>query len=106
MTNAAMISPWEPDTNPANLRPLGKCIEEVCEAGAILARCIIQGIEESEPVTGKPNRQAVEEEVADVQATSEILIEHFGLDRTRIAVRAMEKKAGLKAWFDMMETGS
>ncbi len=101
-----LISPWEPDTNPANLRPLGKCIEELCEAGAILARCIIQGIEESEPVTGKPNRIAVEEEVADVLATVEILIEHFGLDQTRIAVRAMEKKARLLTWFDMMDRGA
>lgn len=106
MTAAALISPWEPDTNPANLRPLGKCLEELNEAGAILARCIIQGIEESEPVTGKPNRQAVEEELADVQATVEILTNHFGLDHTRIAVRAMEKKARLLAWFKMMEPAS
>ena len=103
---SGLISPWKPDTDPRNLRPLGKCVEEICEAGAILARCIIQGIEESEPVTGKPNRQAVQEELADVQATTEILIEHFALDRTAIAVRAMEKKARLKAWFDMMESGS
>lgn len=99
----ALISPWSPDTNVGNLRVLGKAIEERGESVQMLGRCVIQGIDESEPVTGKPNRQALEEELADERATAELLIEHFRLDRTRMEVRVMEKKARLRAWFAMME---
>ena len=47
---------------------LGKLAEEVNELGSIIARCLIQGLNESEPETGKPNREKLAEEMADVEA--------------------------------------
>lgn len=96
-----MPSPWVPDTDLGNLRVLGKTAEECGELGQMLARCIIQGIGESEPVSGKLNRQALEEEIADVIATTTLLVEHFDLDRATMAVRVERKIAYLRQWFDM-----
>ena len=101
MSAPAMPSPWVPDTDLGNLRVLGKAAEECGELGQMLARCIIQGIGESEPVSGKPNRQALEEEIADVIATTTLLVEHFDLDRAAMAVRVERKIAYLRQWFDM-----
>lgn len=51
------LNPWHPMTDAINLAHLGKLAEELNECGAAVARCIIQGIDGSEPVTGKPNRE-------------------------------------------------
>lgn len=80
------------------LKHLGKLAEEACELGSALARCIIQGIDESEPVTGKANREWLEDEIADVMANSYLVMEFFKLDADRILARAERKKAHLQAW--------
>lgn len=54
---------WIPNTSSLDLAVLGKLAEETAELGASLARCIIQGVIESEPVTGKPNREWLEDEI-------------------------------------------
>ncbi len=96
------LNPWKPITEPLDLAHLGKMVEELNECGSASARCQIQGIDEAEPVTGKVNRDWLTEEIADVQAASELAIEHFGLDLDRIAARKAKKKAHLRAWHAMI----
>lgn len=93
--------PWQPITSKADLKRLGKFGEELNECGAAVSRSIIQGVDEAEPVTGKLNRLWLEDEIADVRANSELVIEHFGLDEARIAARAERKKLHLQQWHDL-----
>ena len=96
------LNPWHPITDRHQLRVLGKLAEELAEAGAMVARCIIQGVGESEPVTGKPNRTALEDELADVAACAGLAIRHFALDDNRMAARIDAKRAHLNAWADLL----
>lgn len=96
------LNPWRPMTSPIDLAHMGKLNEELNEAGAASARCMIQGIDECEPVTGKPNRKWLEDELADVVANVELTIEHFGLDQDAMRARADRKKAHLLGWHSML----
>lgn len=96
------LNPWQPERDPLALAVLGKLAEELAEASAIVARCIIQGIAESEPVTGKPNADALENELADVAATMFMVIDHYGLNRMRMDRRRDRKIAHLQAWHQMI----
>lgn len=108
MSNADELrdaSPWHPITDAVDLKHLGKLSEELSElsaaaskCGAAVSRCIIQGIDEAEPVTGKINREWLEDEIADVRANSELNIERFNLDEARIAARCEKKKRYLRQW--------
>lgn len=97
-----LISPWMPDTNPLNLAVLGKAVEEGGEVTTACGRCIIQGIEESEPVSLKPNRKMLSDEIADSFATCGWLIDYFGLDRAYIEARAAAKRKGFERWLDLI----
>lgn len=97
------VNPWKPITNPLALKHLGKLVEELNEAGSAAARCLIQGVDECEPETGKPNRQWLTEEIADVFANADLVIEHFGLDIHAINERIMRKKGNLRRWHAMVE---
>jgi hypothetical protein len=99
-------NPWHPIQDPVDLKHLGKLGEESSELGAAVARCIIQGIDECEPVTGKVNREWLEDEIADVRANSDLNIERFNLDEARIARRAERKKRHLRIWHAMAEDAS
>jgi len=94
-------NPWHPMSAPIDLKHLGKLCEEASELGAAISRCIIQGIDEAEPVTGKINRHWLQDELADVSANADLVIEHFGLDRAAIQQRALKKKAHLKQWHSL-----
>lgn len=98
-----MVSKWVPTTDIGQLRSLGKAAEETGELTASLARCIIQGIEEAEPVTGKPNRQWLEEEIADVYAALEMVERELALDTNAIARRKWNKFAKLAEWRALLE---
>ena len=91
-------SPWHPITDAVDLKHLGKLIEETCELGSAAARCIIQGVDECEPVTGKRNRDWLQDEIADVLANAELVIEQFELDPQAIRARADRKKLHLQQW--------
>lgn len=91
-------SPWHPMADPIDLKHLGKFGEELNECGAAVSRCIIQGIDEAEPVTGKINRVWLEDEIADVLAGAELNVERFKLDWGRIRARKERKKEHLRAW--------
>jgi NTP pyrophosphatase (non-canonical NTP hydrolase) len=95
------MNPWHPIDNKVDLKHLGKLGEELGECAAAVSRCIIQGIEEKEPVTGKPNREWLEEEIADVIANTTLVVGRFDLDDKRIAARAAKKIAQLRSWHEM-----
>lgn len=92
---------WHPITDAVDLKTLGKCGEECGELSSAISRCIIQGIDEVEPVTGKPNRQWLTEEIADVLGNIDLVIDRFGLDREAIHSRAIRKKERLVEWHKM-----
>lgn len=92
------LSPWMPITEPLDLKHLGKLAEELGEATAATARCIIQGVYADHPVTGEPNRQWLENELADVQACIMLVVNAFGLNSARMTVRMAEKIEHLRGW--------
>lgn len=95
-------SPWRPETDLLRLAVLGKLIEELGECVSAATRCVIQGIDESEPISGKPNRQWLEDEIADVEAMTELAKNHFGLDRYEIS-RRRDRKIGHKTeWHQLI----
>lgn len=96
------LNPWVPMSVPIDVKHLGKLAEELSEAGAAVARCLIQGVEEREPVTGKLNREWLEDELADVMANIELVRRHFGLDQGRMNLRAQRKRRHLRAWHQML----
>lgn len=97
-----LISPWVPMSKPIDVKHVGKLLEELGELQAALSRCLVQGLDEREPITNKLNREWLQEEVADVQAGIELLIEHFDLDSNFIIDRRYRKKAGLRRWHRML----
>ena len=96
-----LIHPWYPETETNRVRALGKALEELGELVSATARCLIQGIDEREPVTGKPNRQWLEQEVADVRTQCAILVETFDLDTQAIATRTRKKYDQMQEWRSM-----
>jgi hypothetical protein len=98
---ADLISPWVPMSDPVDIKHLGKLGEELNECGAAVSRCLIQGIDEAEPVTGKLNYVWLEEEIADVAANILLVVQRFGLDAARITDRAEVKRERLRVWHSM-----
>lgn len=94
-------SPWQPMSDPVDLKHLGKFGEELNECGAAVARCIIQGIDECEPTTGKSNREWLEDEIADILAGAELCVHRFRLDMNRIEIRRNRKMVHLRKWHNM-----
>ena len=94
-------NPWHPMTDPVDIKCLGKFGEELGECGAAVSRCLIQGIDEAEPVTGKVNREWLQEEIADVLANIGLVIKRFDLDEKAIYARAQMKADRLASWHEM-----
>jgi NTP pyrophosphatase (non-canonical NTP hydrolase) len=94
-------NPWTPITEPLELKLLGKLSEELGECVAAISRCVIQGVDECEPVTGKRNREWLEDEIADVTAGIALATEHFELDNERIFRRVKRKMEYLRKWHAM-----
>jgi hypothetical protein len=97
------ISPWQPTSNKVDLAVLGKLSEELGEAQQIVARCIIQGIWESDPITGETNIEMLEKELADVEACTGITIERFDLDYNKMSSRIDVKEAGFRHWHTLIK---
>lgn len=92
-------SDWQPITNKCDLAVLGKLGEEVCEAGAKLFRAIIQGMMEADPTSGKINKNAIEDELADIQAMIIHATLRFNLDSDRMQARTKAKFSYKLPWF-------
>lgn len=105
MTDAATspaLNPWQPETDSLSLAILGKLAEELGEGSAAVARCIIQGIDEREPVTGKLNREWLEDELADIEAQIAVAKARFLLDGDRMAQRTARKVEHVRSWHKMI----
>jgi hypothetical protein len=95
-------TPWVPMTRKIDIKHIGKLGEEAGELATVCCRCIIQGIDEPEPVTKKINRVWLEDEIADVLTNIELVIAHFKLDGPRMIERARAKAVMLKAWHESL----
>ncbi|WP_032998306.1 hypothetical protein [Rhizobium leguminosarum] len=95
------ITLWKPESDVIVHQALGKSGEEASELAKILFRCVIQGLDASDPGTGKPNREALWEEIADVEAAlqwlREVIDDEFDCDR------ADRKLNGFRRWQKMLE---
>lgn len=97
----ATSQPWHPMTNAVDKKHIGKALEECGELTAALSRCLIQGIYECEPVTGKKNIRWLEEEIADVFANLHLVSQRFNLDSEFIGERILVKMRKLREWHSM-----
>jgi len=95
------ITLWRPEPNVLIHQALGKACEEASELANILARCLIQGLDQSEPVSGKPNRKALSDEIADLDAAVQWLRELTGEEYDE--ERADRKLNGFRQWQRMLE---
>jgi NTP pyrophosphatase (non-canonical NTP hydrolase) len=98
------MSKWIPTTNLMELRRLGKLGEELGELSNVASRCIIQGLDETDPGSGKVNRQRLQDELADVQAQIGCTVLAFGLDQDYMARRTAEKMRQMAEWEAMFAT--
>jgi hypothetical protein len=101
MATVEQLNPWRPITDSVDLKHLGKFLEELGECTAATSRVLIQGLNEVEPVTRKPNREWFEEEIADVLANIDLVCDRFDLNRDFISRRVSDKKFRLRTWHEM-----
>lgn len=99
--NLRDANPWHPMKDTVALKHLGKLSEEAAELIAAISRCVIQGIDELEPVTLKPNREWLEDELADVLCGIKLCVEHFNLDYNKMEIREAKKRKHLQSWHKM-----
>lgn len=95
------ITAWMPEQDQHRLACLGKLIEECNELAARAARCIIQGIDATDPASGRTNREELAREMADVEACMHQAEKR--LDVKWQAKRAIEKSAGFNRWHDLID---
>lgn len=98
----APVAEWQPMQEQFALAVLGKLGEEAAELATACFRCIIQGLDEAEPKTGKINREWLQEELADVSALVHFAVDLLTLDKAAISERAKRKVAYKAPWFDSL----
>ncbi len=96
--NKPKLTKWTPTTDLMMLRRMGKLIEELGELSNVAARCIIQGIDEVDPGTGKVNRLRLEHELADVMAQCSVTMNTLQLDVSSINARTLDKIGQMDEW--------
>lgn len=100
MSTDPVASPWEPITDPKLIKILGKLGEESSELSTSIFRCLIQGLDEREPVTGKLNREWLEDEIADVMANITNTLRRLKLNEVRMQERSVRKYRYHQPWHD------
>jgi hypothetical protein len=91
-----------PEQDRIRLAVLGKLIEECNELAGRSARCIIQGLHEADPATGRTNAEELEREMADVTACIDAAESVLGVRFS--ATRASGKLRGFARWHDMIRS--
>lgn len=102
------VTKWIPITNLKMLRRMGKLIEELLELGIVAVRCIIQGIDEVDPGSGKTNRQRLMDEMADVEAQLVVTSHWLFADTATMeymGARTNEKIGYMRQWEAMFTPG-
>jgi NTP pyrophosphatase (non-canonical NTP hydrolase) len=94
---------WIPLSDPGDLAAFGKLQEELGELVSIIGRIQCQGLEGIDPDTGKSNRKALEDELADVKAMCFLVINRFNLDFTHIITRREAKIDYTRVWLDTLD---
>lgn len=97
------ITLWKPEPDVILHQALGKLAEECAELSQAVARCLIQGYHEEEPVTHKLNRTQLREEVADVKAAMRWLFDVLDQPFEGESERERRKFDGFKRWQRMLE---
>lgn len=102
-TGSEQPSRWLPEPDINTHQAIGKLGEEAAELAAICSRILIQGIDGANPDTGKTNRKALMDEVADVRALAAVVQARVaGLDNEWDPER-MQRKINMKCtWLDMV----
>lgn len=96
---------WKPETDKQTLKYIGKLSEELHELGKAIARIQIQGMDGVDPETGKSNRTALFEELADAHALVRLNVGFFFPDKLpEFYDRETRKTIRLKAWLDDLNT--
>ncbi|WP_246658399.1 hypothetical protein [Rhizobium sp. FKY42] len=98
--NEHQITLWLPEPDVFAHQAIGKLIEEMGEASAIAARILIQGLDQSDPKSGIPNRQALAKELADVAASIGFVQGITMIDR--MPERTSEKLTGFAKWVELL----
>lgn len=99
------VSMWIPTTNLMLLRRMGKLGEELGELQSVASRIIIQGLDETDPATGKINRDRLQEEIADVYAQLDETIFRLSLNVTDIQSRRLTKRHLMNQWEELFNEG-
>ncbi|SCW95870.1 hypothetical protein [Ancylobacter rudongensis] len=94
------ISPWMPEQDRVRLAVLGKLAEEAGELASRAARCIIQGIDETDPDTGRSNADELGREIADVMACAAALEALLRVNYSK--QRVTDKVSGFARWHCMI----
>lgn len=97
------MNPWEVTTDGPSLRRLGKTQEELAELQKVVARIIIQGIDESDPHSGESNRLSLQKEIADVYAQTSLLVAYYQLDEEELLKRVEMKMARMREWDEFFD---
>jgi len=92
------MNAWKPETNPMTLRRVGKTSEEAAELLKVLGRITIQGYAGVDPESGRSNEHMLTDEIADVYAQLDMMIEAFGLDADKIESRRAVKCDQMREW--------
>lgn len=96
--NEPEYEPWVPIDDKTDLKHGLKGIEEFGELISAMARCLMQGIDEVEPVTKKSNRLWLNEEMADAQLLMDMIGNRFNLDYRFMQKRQDSKRKRLINW--------
>jgi NTP pyrophosphatase (non-canonical NTP hydrolase) len=97
-----VVTAWHVETDAYRIRRLGKSLEELGELVSVLARCLIQGVDEIDPSSGEVNRMRMQKETADVLTQVGGLTETFNLDMGAILERVQDKKASMDKWEELL----
>jgi hypothetical protein len=95
------ITAWLPDQDQHRLAVLGKLIEECNELSGRAARCILHGLDEVDPDSGRTNRAELEREIADVEACLSQAQKRLGVAYD--LHRAVEKTRGFDHWHNLID---
>ena len=96
------ITAWMPETDQHRLAVLGKLAEEANELAGACVRAIIQGIDGTDPASGRTNRDEIGREFGDVVACFQQLEDRIGVsvDHARID----RKFDGFNDWHDLIDS--